>query len=173
MANASPQWEEARRGYNQVAVKESPVFLGAHAWARWQPQPVTIEPADWQSADRHLAFVWWAIQHALAQATPARTLHDGVSLLPVGDGLFAELRAHPYGPGDAPIRASLTASATLKAVAGTSRWVLAPLTGRVDTHVSQSDVRTATGYALPTGLTVVGKGWGLTIRFLASPLFFG
>jgi hypothetical protein len=158
-------------------IRVRPGFLGEKAWVAWNPQAVPIGHDEWRSADRLLAFVWWAVQAALANSVESRGMHDGAAVLPLGGGIFAEIRAWRFGAPDAPVRAGIDGCLASVGRPGSStarEWRFVSLTSTVEAGSARIPQGALVGPdpAVPRRVSVTGLGWGVTLNLLPSRLLF-
>ncbi|ACY15317.1 hypothetical protein [Haliangium ochraceum] len=154
--------------------------------------PFGITDSGWALADRDIAFAWWSLRAALADA-PEQTLHDGTGFLSLGQsGLVAEVRVSDIQNGaDGQVEASLAAdsqhlewveaslaadSQHLEQVEASPaadsqhlEWNHFVETMRVQSVPSSSD-ESAVGCWLPRLITLRGSTTMAEIRFSCSQL---
>lgn len=143
---------------------EGPVF---------RTRAAQIPGIDWHRADQLLVMAWSALRNVLARVAPEQC-HTGEWLLPMGNGLMAELT---FGArSGVEVRAGLAVIGT--PVDPQSRYTSAPwavslsdLVAPVHTHsaTTESAGVVQIGISLPRRVTVLGPGFACEVTFLADP----
>ena len=165
---ASPTVGGGVEEWNDFEYGEDPRrYLPHHeTLGEWASSPVAMPGSLWCEADRELAMAWVALRRALD--TPgAIVMHDGIVLLPMSAGVFAELRVRRFGDADVPSRASLFLTVNRENL--NDDWS-SPF-GSLCERVTMFTGYTTTGYSLPRRIHLSGRGWRADVSFVASPLF--